>query len=343
MRAPSSTSSSDLRRIAVGLALFALVLTVLDHGVWAALDRLKRGSGAWDGQLERLYDGRLDADVLLFGSSRMLTHVDPTVIEAATGLKAYNLGLDGTGLDQHLFTLAEAVRFNRAPRVVVLGIDVSSFADGVEPPPGAFHPYALKVRSEIFRPYAMVSDEAYRLVNGTRPGPAETVERLLYRHLLPSLAFRDRVLDVIAAARGRPREEGAGLRHVKGAILRPPRPGYRNTLEGPLAIAYDAAQVDKLERVVEFCREHGLALVLVEMPWGFDIRAVAPNFAEIQARIEQAAARPCVGLVDLTADPDFRDPSLYIDAAHLDSRGAEAVSRKLAPVVSRALRECPRR
>ncbi|MBI5165425.1 MAG: hypothetical protein HY985_16165 [Magnetospirillum sp.] len=295
-------------------------MLAFDFTVNAVLFRAKVQSGAWRQNLDDLYDGRIDTEVAFFGSSRIYLHVDPEEIVRGAGLSAYNLGLDGTNIEHHLFTLTEYLAFNRPPKVVVLGLDVA-----------AFDPALLRMRPEVFRAYSPRSERAYALVNATAPSPLMRLEMFVERNIMRSLAFRNRIPDVVAAWLNRHAPTPGG-EPVRGGLLRDqiltadpaPPPLEPVAVTTPLREAFG--------RFIAVCRERSIPLLVVQMPYYYDIPASTTNRADVEAVIHaELAGYAGADFLDLGSDPDFLGrKDLFYNQYHLNRSGAQAASAKVA-------------
>ncbi|MFR9165329.1 MAG: hypothetical protein ACLVKO_03510 [Dysgonomonas sp.] len=73
-----------------------------------------------------IYEGNINADCLIYGSSRAYEHIDPLVIERKTGLRTYNLGLDGQHFFLHRLRHEEYLKHNKKPRYIIYSMDMST-------------------------------------------------------------------------------------------------------------------------------------------------------------------------------------------------------------------------
>ena len=63
---------------------------------------LRRIDTAAFGVFNRIVNGEINAEILVTGSSRALTHFDPRVISGSTGLSAFNIGINGSQTDMQV-------------------------------------------------------------------------------------------------------------------------------------------------------------------------------------------------------------------------------------------------
>ena len=66
-----------------------------------------------------LYDGKINTNVLVMGSSRAWRHIDPKVIKDSLGLSAYNIGMDGQHLPMQLSRYQTFLKYNKQPKIII--------------------------------------------------------------------------------------------------------------------------------------------------------------------------------------------------------------------------------
>jgi hypothetical protein len=305
--------------------IFVVGLVAADRVVAQALRALATDvrTGEQIGLVQRALASR-DRDVLVFGSSRAKRHVDPEVIEAESGLRAYNGGVLGQGLPYARMLEALLLDRGTAARVFVLQLDpVDLFADRTARA-GMFAVFygevdavdrILEERDRFAR--LKLLSHAYRFnslglsILRHRVAPADT----------NPLGFEPRRGQVDPAQAGPdaaaglpigellPRME-AMLRAFLGDARRAGvrcvvtvGPRYRAGIAGGPPAEWELAGLDRMAAIA---REEGA------------------RFAPLDERVEA-----------------FMSPALYADRAHLNARGAAIFSRLLAEEIRLALADRP--
>src|ERR1700675_1996172 len=88
-----------VKRIACFFGMITVLVFGLHMMITAGLRHVKTGQY---GVSNRMMLGKINAKVIITGSSRALSHFDPRIIEAQTGLTAFNLGRNGAQADMEL-------------------------------------------------------------------------------------------------------------------------------------------------------------------------------------------------------------------------------------------------
>ena len=131
---------AEFGKLACFACLVLLLAILLNALITSGLRRINTSSfGVWN----RIVDGTINAEIVISGSSRALTHYDPRTIEERTGLTAFNIGLNGSQTDMQLARLKTYLRHNKKPSLLIHNLDLFSFqtTHGGVYDPGQYVPY----------------------------------------------------------------------------------------------------------------------------------------------------------------------------------------------------------
>ena len=70
-----------------------------------------------------IYEGKVNSDLLIFGSSRAWIHIDPTMISDSLGISSYNLGIDGHNFWLQNLRYRELLKYNKMPKFIICSLD----------------------------------------------------------------------------------------------------------------------------------------------------------------------------------------------------------------------------
>lgn len=298
--------------------LFVFLLVVLDRGIHAIFSSLAVARTEAGG-FNLLYSGKADFDIVFFGSSRTYLHIDPRQIDAVTGVRSHNFGLEATNFDQHLFTAEEYLIQNRQPRILVFEADLQSLDKR-----------RLKFLHYIFPRYAGKSEHTYRLVYGQEKPVTGYYLEWAKGNLLKSLAFSGRIPDLIAGALRAEELETEDYIRVGGAFLK--KKSY--ALDSAPKLIQDAGEISEerslaLGRFLEDCRRRGIKTVLLMSPYYNADRFVdRESHQRVSSEFQKIARDTGSVFIDFSFDPELiHEPSFFYNFNHLSERGAGAFSR----------------
>ena len=110
-----------MKRFLLHIALFVLLFLGIDKVfyVFIAHAPIKEN----DKRLQLVLDGQMNKDMIILGSSRGVNNIIAKQLEDSTGLSTYNLSYRGTDVVFHHFLSETLLRFNQAPKHLILVID----------------------------------------------------------------------------------------------------------------------------------------------------------------------------------------------------------------------------
>ncbi len=115
-----------LSRLFLFLLLFGVLLMLADKLTSYGLRQFMSGEfGTWSD----LYHGRINADLVVVGSSRAMVHVSPNILSEKLDLNVYNLGHNGQHFPLQRVRFQEYQQFNSTPRWLIQTVDITSLHD----------------------------------------------------------------------------------------------------------------------------------------------------------------------------------------------------------------------
>ena len=117
-------SVAAVRRVACFFALVMALAFALDAMITSGLRHMTTSQY---GVSNRIMRGLVNADIVITGSSRALSHYDPRIIQAITGYSAFNLGRNGSQTDMQVAVFKAYLVRNRKPRILIHNLDAFTF------------------------------------------------------------------------------------------------------------------------------------------------------------------------------------------------------------------------
>lgn len=81
------------------------------------------------GVLNKINEGKINAEILVSGTSRALKAINPKIIEENTGMSCYNIASDGSDLGVQFPKLKWYLEKNKKPKILIQ--DISQFGGGI--------------------------------------------------------------------------------------------------------------------------------------------------------------------------------------------------------------------
>ena len=309
----------QLRPIAVFLVFVAIFFALdrtLAFGLSRIYTRLETGAqaGASNYALKQT-----DAEVVVFGSSRAVYHVDPEILSEGLGLNAFNAGLPGQGIQYARGIEALLLRRGSQARLFVLHVNPENLWD------------SDTARIARLAPYYGEDPALDALLNATSPSAR-------FKYAIRTFRYNSLVFPMLGSLLRGGEEIGNGFRSMppdRPQDLRPHDAGG-GVDPGPI----DPAMSDVYADFIDAARARGIEVVLVDGPrWrpqGMDAMTKIGH-----AHLRELAARHGAAFIaiDEFTNPVFLDPDYFADVAHLNHAGAtlysEFLVEKLKVIVDR--------
>jgi hypothetical protein len=151
-------SVDALRRIACFFGMMTVLVFGLNTMITSGLRQIKTSQY---GVSNQIMQGKINAQIVITGSSRAVSHYDPRIIQAITGRSTFNLGRNGSQTDMQLAVLRAYLEHNQRPEVVVHNLDAFTFVTTRKVyDPGQYVPYLYD--DELYEPLRQIDRNTWR-------------------------------------------------------------------------------------------------------------------------------------------------------------------------------------
>lgn len=298
-----------MRSFLIKVFLFATLIFCIDAAVGGTLSyMISHTKGGENGRNNYICD-EVDADILIFGSSRAIHHYNPVILNDSLGMTCYNCGMDGNGIILN-YGRYQMICQRYHPKVVIYdvmpGFDLLTGEDN--------HKYLGWLKAYYDRPG--VSD-IFDEVDSTEK------YKMMCRMYRYNTKFIQAVSDYI-----HPIQDGGinGYRPNEGE-LDMMKIGKRKELG---SFEYDSLKVAYFKKMVELSPDTRFIFVLSPHWYGMDTSQLQP--------VKDICKKYGYDLYDFSNNPKYNgNQSLFKDGSHLNSRGADEFTIDLANVIREAI------
>lgn len=302
-----------MRRFLAKLGITAALLLATAYGLdWLITRNLRHSDARMFHTYNAILDDRLQCDALVMGSSRGQVQYSPRIIDSLTGLHTYNISVDGRCIDAEVTMYNFYRRHCPKPRLIIQNIDGGTLmmSNGYERE--QYLPYLRGDRAL----YDEIRDrEGFGWADRWLPlvryaGYHETIKEGLG---LPAKMARPGNMDRGYIATDKD-WDGTAFRAIDTL-------GF--TVNGEAAAIFD--------RYLRRCRQEGIRVVMVYAPFYIGATAKMGSAADSMfALYQRFADRYGYPILNYTYDSLSYDTLNFYNASHLNRRGAEQFSIKLA-------------
>lgn len=293
--------------------IFAIIAIVLLYAVrefeYAGIRRNAKGEFA---KLRQTFIEKNDFDLLVIGSSRAECQFYTPLIDSALKLRSFNIGMIGSVMPLTRATLEAYLVNSKAPKYVVLNIDIHSFSDN----PDTVYNFP--------RYFAFLENE--KLYEGLKARD----KRFAYFKYLPFYSmpfYSSRYLNSsLRGWTGKPGKYDADYEQGFAPHVRKNRLGDFDTIP-VFDHAAPAFVWTELAKINQVCKQNNIELVLVASPLFHRRQEKVINYSDNLLYFRSFAKTHNLIFLDLSLDPIRMNKDLYADPTHLSKEGAILFTR----------------
>jgi len=112
----------------VKVVIFLIIVSVIAIALEKLIDRgLKHSSSENYKEWNDIIYSRINADLIIQGSSRAWQQISPYVLDSTFNVNSYNLGLDGWQFHMQYYRFLLYLKYNKKPKYIIQNVDHSTF------------------------------------------------------------------------------------------------------------------------------------------------------------------------------------------------------------------------
>lgn len=260
-----------------------------------------------------IYDSKIKSNVIILGNSRAWGQYDPRILDSITHFNFYNLGIDGHPINYQLIRFNTFLRFNPIPKYIIQNIDYATMAI-----------CRNSYEREQFFPYIQ-DDSLIDIVQNYKK--LNFIDR--YIPLLRYFGYSEIIKD--------------GLFNYFGNQLTYNRTLYKgysgnnenwngSAFKKIISIKYDkdTTALRLFENYIANCNNNKIKLIFISAPLYFKATKKIKDLNGMNRMYLSLAKKYNLKILDYTKDPICYDTAYFYNAGHLNKKGAELFSTKLA-------------
>ena len=118
-----------MKRFIYNLLLFCLLPLPFLYGLQMIVDSgLKKSNHLLYAEWNDIYNGEINADLIVMGSSRAELQISPTILDRNLKLNTYNLGISAWTFPMQYARFKIYLKHNAKPRYIVHSLDLQMFS-----------------------------------------------------------------------------------------------------------------------------------------------------------------------------------------------------------------------
>lgn len=289
-------------------ALYALAY-VIDSG-------LKKSRHFYYAAWNDLFNGTINADLVVLGTSRAMMHFSPKILDSTLQLNSYNLGMDAAPFKIQFERFKIYLRYNKKPKYVIqeVGYTIPLMRNNELPHPQQFLPY--------------LHDTAIWRITSSSGDPFHLADRYFpvykYNNELPLIA------EGVKCYFGKGVKSQMYKGYLgQGKLWDSSFAGFKKLNPDGVVYPIDQGAVALFEEYLDFCKTNDIRVFLVYPPVFIESNNYIKNLKEIIDTYTRLSAAYNVPFYNYMYDSLNYNTANFYNSRHLNKWGAELFSRKL--------------
>lgn len=301
------------------LAIFVIAL-IVDSYYSNQLKKMALFSGEVQ-EWNQIKEGKTNAELAVFGSSRAFIHINPTILEKELKLNTHNFGLNGSKFKMQLYRFNLYLKHNPKPKMVVWNLDAFSFSH----------------IDEVFQPnqYVPFMLWNFKLYDALK----EYKDTKLVDFIVPLYRYRDQTYwkDQIARSKKEKLHQD-GLFRDDGFKSYNRKWNVKWEKMKPKNSDFDEVDFTLLEELIQICKKENIQLVFTIAPEFYKGQGYMLNRDEIVGRYQKTLQKYDLPLLDYSDDSISYQQKWFYNTTHLNDKGADEFTRRLATALKPYMR-----
>jgi len=262
-----------------------------------------------------IYNGTLNAEIMIYGSSRAWRHFNSAMIEDSLGRTTYNLGINGHNFWLQYLRHKELMKNNQIPKFIIMSVDVFSLAK---------RPDLYNYKQ--FLPYSLFNQDI-KTYTSSYEGFS------FWDYNMPLSRYYGEKWVLLTALDGLTHSEHTSPARIKGYM------GLEGNWNGDFEKAKAEAETTEIKidtatktlfyQFLAECKAKSIQVILVYSPEHVDGQAYVSNRKEVMAIYTDASIKMGVPYLNYSNDGMCLDRKYFFNASHLNKLGSDTFTNKL--------------
>ena len=258
---------------------------------------------------EDIFSSKISSDVIISGNSRAAVHINPQILDSVLHLNSYNFGMHGNPFPMQQVRLKIFEKYNKKPKLIIQNVDF----------------IATLVRSLFNKRQFLPYLHENLLKDALRAKGATEAE------LNIPLWFYASEWRMIWETFTQPSTPNIRYKGYEGNNWDWDGSELDKILAGDSLVAKREPEIVELfDSFLNECKENDIQVILVFTPQYIKATEFTKNWDDEMQLYRDFAEKYNIPFLDYTHDPICNDTTYFYNATHLNAKGAELFTLKLA-------------
>lgn len=274
-----------------------------------------------------LFNSKINAELLILGSSRAEFHISPKILDSTLHLNSYNLGLSAWHFDMQYARFKLFLAHNPKPKYIIHNVDVYGFSKRND-----------VVNREQFLPY--IHEPILQATTRGHKGEFD-----IYQQYIPLYKYKNQqalawegicnfvnltaLYDSTTKYKG---YRGNDYTWNKDFEL------FKKRYPKGAKYSFNKEILKQFDEYLAFCEQQNIKVILLYAPEYYEVQPLYKNKNQMMEICENAAKRFHCYFLDYSKDTLCYQKKYFYNSQHLNKNGAEIFSKKLAVDVKSLLK-----
>jgi hypothetical protein len=262
-----------------------------------------------------LRDGKVNSDIVIYGSSRAWVHIDPKMISDSLKVSCYNLGINGHNFWLQYLRHQLLLEKNTKPKLIIHSLDAFTLQKNED-----------LYNAEQFLPYMLWNNQIKEATISYNGFPFVDYEIPLIRYYGRQEAINTAIelytnphnnpIQRIRGYQGQGREWNSDFEKAKSKMK-----GYNVKIDPPSQLLF--------ENYLKECRSKNIKIILVYTPEYIEGQKFVMNRDSIIKMYNKFSTEYKIPFYDYSNDTISYNKKYFYNSLHLNKKGAELFTNKL--------------
>lgn len=301
------------------ICFFFLPILIISYPLDYWISYLLSKSNNSPGEIEvwnDIYSNNTNCDIAIYGSSRAWVQIDPEILGDSLNTIVYNFGMDGHNFWLQYLRHLEYQKHNKQPKIILQSMDI----------------FTLQKRKDLleqdqFLPYMLWNNNIRDYTKSFIGYTSIDYFVPLVRYIGKTSVLKTSIKNIVKHDSRVPYRQN-GFRGIdkKWNDDFEKAKSQKESYE----IVLDQNSINLFELFIRECISSGIELVLIYTPEYIDGQKYVVNREDIINIYTSFSKKYKLTFLDYSNDNMCLDKNLFYNASHLNKRGAELFSKKLA-------------
>lgn len=299
--------------------IFLLPIVLLSYFLDVFIStNLKKANGRAFGEYpvwNDIFDGKINSDVVIYGSSRAWVHINPNMMSNRLHVSAYNLGINGHNFWLQYLRHKELLKYNKKPKLIILSLDYLTLEKQKD-----------LYNSDQFLPYMLWNKDIKEATDGYNGFGFLDYQIPLIRYYGQLKSINTAISIFIGRAKN-------PLRRIKGYK------GAEKKWNGDFdrakltmknyEIKCDSVNIALFQNFLNECKSNDIKLVFVYTPEYIEGQRFIKNRDQLMGIYKKFSKQYQIPFYDYSNDSISFQKKYFYNAGHMNKTGSELLTNKL--------------